>query len=266
MTPEEQAEQFQRFRESFASENALEDFSTKLIEVMKPLEQWGLLEELPKEHDGNLEKIFVRTREKEGFSAEAGRDVPDVLIKNVSARLQQSLNEQLPSVELAQQVFAWLRPRLVPTLKLNPNATDEAQDEAEAQVADVNKQFHAGEDTLVKGGESIGVEKLGLMKLEYAKQIEERGFSARFRRILAMLGMYAAIFTLCGFYIHSREPQAITELPNFIGLLALFAITIVASWLVSHYLWGTEIIPLLLLGMTLRLLTSKKWPSCWLPV
>ena len=33
-------------------------------------------------------------------------------------------------MELAQQVFAWLRPRLVPTLKLNLAATLKAQDDA----------------------------------------------------------------------------------------------------------------------------------------
>ena len=94
-TSEEQAEQFKRLKESFATEADLETFNTKIAEVMAPLEQWGLLEALPKEHNGNLEKIFVRTREGDGFSAEAGRDVPEILIKNASAKLQQSLNEKL---------------------------------------------------------------------------------------------------------------------------------------------------------------------------
>ncbi len=252
-TPEDQAEQFRRFRETLAPEGELESFSAKMAEVMKPLEQWGLLEELPKEHDANLEKIFVRTREKEGFSAEAGRDVPDVLIKNVSSKLQQSLNEKLSSVELAQQVFAWLRPRLVPTLTLNLNATHEAQDEAAAMVATVNKQYHAGEATLVNGGESITIDKLELLKLEYAAQIAERGMTSRLRRIFAILGMYTAIFTLCGFYIHVREPRAITDLSSFVCLLTLFVITIILAWFVSQYLWGTEVIPLLLLGMTVAI-------------
>ena len=63
-TDEERAEQFQRLKESLATETALETFDTKIAEAMAPLEEWGLLEELPKEHDGNIEKIFVRTRER----------------------------------------------------------------------------------------------------------------------------------------------------------------------------------------------------------
>ena len=57
-TDEERAEQFQRLKESLATETALETFDTKIAEAMAPLEEWGLLEELPKEHDGDKEKNF----------------------------------------------------------------------------------------------------------------------------------------------------------------------------------------------------------------
>ena len=80
--------------------------------------------------------------------------MPDVLIKNASAKLQQSLNEKLPSVELAQQVFAWLRPRLVPTLKLNLAATLKAQDDCGGSGCEVTKPFRAGENTLAEGRRS----------------------------------------------------------------------------------------------------------------
>ncbi len=248
-TPQEQEEQFQRFRASFDGENALETFGEKVTEAMAPLEQWGLLDELPKEHDGNLEKIFVRTRGGEGMSAEAGRDVPEVLIKNATARLQQSLNEKLTSVELAQQVFAWLRPKLVPTLTLNLDATHKAQDVAAAEVSKVTKPFHAGESILARGNEPIRLETLALLKLEHKAQLRGRSISDRFQRTLAVLGMFVAIYTLCGVYLHLNEPRAISDLVRMSSLLALFVVSVLLSWTVSHYLWGTEVIPLLLLGM-----------------
>jgi putative nucleotidyltransferase with HDIG domain len=252
-TDKEQAEQFKRLKESLATETALDAFYTKVAEAMAPLEEWGLLDELPKDHDANLEKIFVRTREGEGFSAEAGRDVPDVLIKNASAKLQQSLNEKLSSVELAQQVFAWLRLKLVPTLKLNLAATLKAQDSAAAAVAEVTKPFRTGENTLAKGGVAIDADTLKLLKLEYDSRLAQRGFGVKVRRALAILGMYLALYTLCGFYIYAREPRALNDLFRFVSLITLCCVTVLLADLVSHYLWGTEVIPLLLLGMTVAI-------------
>ncbi|MGI9429302.1 MAG: hypothetical protein ACR2NM_11635, partial [Bythopirellula sp.] len=108
-TLEERAAQFERFRQAFEDENALETYSKQVAEVMAPFEQWGLLDELPPEHkELNFEKIFVRLRESngEGFGAPASRDVADVRIENAAARLQSSLNGQIPSAEVAQRTFA----------------------------------------------------------------------------------------------------------------------------------------------------------------
>ena len=159
-TEEEQAEQFQRFREAFADENAIDTFQATITEVMVPLEQWGLLEPLPSDYDASFEKIFIRTRDGENFGAEAIRDVADVLITNVSAQLQQSLAERLPSLELAQHIYAWFEPRLVPTLALNIDATRKAQDEKAAEVPLQTKPYHAGEDRLARAGEPLNRETL----------------------------------------------------------------------------------------------------------
>jgi putative nucleotidyltransferase with HDIG domain len=252
-TDEERAEQFERLKESLATETALETFDTKIAEAMAPLEEWGLLEELPKEHNGDKEKIFIRTREGDGFSAEAARNVLDVLIKNASAKLQQSLNEKLSSVELAQQVFAWLKPRLKPTLKLNQAATLKAQDAAAAAVEQVTKPFRAGEHTLVKGGKEIDSEDLKLLRLEHDARLAHRGFGLKLRRALAVLGMYLALYTLCGFYVQAREPRVLQDLTRFISLIVTCCVTVLLAQLVSDYLWGTEIIPILLLGMTITI-------------
>ncbi|NOZ39348.1 MAG: HDIG domain-containing protein [Planctomycetes bacterium] len=253
-TPDERQAQFERFRKAFAEENAMEVFSERLTEVMAPFEQWGLLEELPVEHkDLNFEKIFIRSRapEGEGFGASAGRDVADVRIENAAARLQTALNEKLASAEVAQRTFAWLRPRLMTTLSLDLESTRKAQEEAAQETPEVPRSFHAGEDTLARANEPLTSESLELLRLEYEAKIEKSELGPRIRRTLAMLGMYVALYTLCGFYILTREPKAITELPRFVSLLSLASLTVVLGCVANRYQWGTDVIALLLLAMTL---------------
>ena len=80
----------------------MEVFSEKIAAVTAPFEQWGLLESLPPEHEEvNFEKIFVRTREGDIFSAEAQTSIAEVMIENAAVRLMQTLNEKLASDGLA---------------------------------------------------------------------------------------------------------------------------------------------------------------------
>jgi len=253
-TAEERTAQFVRFREAFTEENALEVYSEQLTAVMAPFEQWGLLEALPAEHkDLNFEKLFIRSREPggEGFGASAGRDVADVRIENAAARLQSSLNEKLASAELAQRTFAWLRPRLMKTLSLDLDATRKAQDEAAAETPQETRPFRAGEDTLARAKEPLTSESIELLRLEYEAKRDQQDFGTRIRRTLAVLGMYVALYTLCGFYIQTREPRALAELARFASLLTLVFLTVVIACVVNQYQWGTDIIPLLLMAMTL---------------
>jgi len=254
-TDQQRQEQFQRFREAFSEENALELFSEKMDAVMAPLEQWGLLDALPPEHEGvNFEKIFVRTREGDIFSAEAQTSVAEVLTDNAAALLQQTLNEKLTSVELSQRVFAWLRPRLMTTLTLNLDATRLAQEQAAEAVPVQTKLFRAGEDDLAEGGEQHDRKTIDLLELEYQSMISARDLGMRIRRTLAIWGMFIALFTLCGFFIYAREPAVLSDLLRFVSLLSLVMITVVLAHILSQYLGETAtVIPLLLFAMTVAI-------------
>lgn len=249
---EQRQEQFQRFREAFAEENALEQFGERMGEVMAPLEQWGLLETLPEQHqEVNSESIYVRRLEGEEFSAEAKTSITEVLIENASARLQQSLLEKLASAELAQRVYAWLKPRLKTSLTLNLAATREAQDLAADAVELQYKEFRAGRDKLAEAGVPLGAESLDLLQREHMQMIAERDLGSRIRRSLAIWGMFIALYTLCGFYIYVREPTVISDLIRFVSLLTLAILSVVLAHFVNQYLWDTAtVIPLLLFAMT----------------
>ena len=257
MTPteEQRKEKFQRFKTFFAEENALEQFTERMAEVMAPLEQWGLLEALPEEHqEVNSESIFVRRLDGEEFSAEAKTDITAVLIENASARLQQVLIEKLSSAELAQSVYAWLKPRLKTSLTLNLQATRDAQETAAEAVEDQFKYYRAGKDRLAVAGKPLGIESFPLLKLEHEQMVAERDLGSRVRRSLAIWGMFVALYTLCGFYIRVRDPNVIDNLVRFVSLLSLVMIAVLIAYWISPYLGGTvTIIPLLLLAMTVAI-------------
>ena len=254
---EELNAQFARFKEAFAGENALENFAAKLSEAMAPIEQWGLLEVFPSDLQANQEKIKVHSKTSAAFGAQT--EVPNVLIENVSDRLQQSLSEKLTSPELAQHIFAWLRPRLTPTLTIDEEATYEAQELAAEETPDQTKPFRAGEDILARAMDDDGnpaplsAESLELLRLEHDARIGERTFAQRVRRSAAVLGMFVALYTLCGVYLLTREPIVVTELLRLVTLLTLMALTVVTAKIIHHYSWGGDIIPLLLCGMALAI-------------
>lgn len=250
-TPEEQQEQLKRFREAFASEGAMDAFSDKLEEVMAPFEQRGLLKELPPEAQANTEKLLVRTKGSEAFGAQV--NVSDVRIKQAAAKLQQSLNEKLPSVEVAARAFAWLEPKLPETLTLNSKATLAAQDEAAAKVPEVTKPFVRGKDLLAEAGKPLNEDSLKLLRLEHEAQLAERSASARLHRSAAALGMFVALYTLSAFYLYRRDRRVIDELLRLVALLALFVLCVSLAKVVSQYAWGADVIPLLLFGMIIAI-------------
>lgn len=256
-TEEELDRQFDRFREQFTEEKALETFGAKLAEATASLEQWGLLEVFPSELEANQEKIEVRNKQSEGFGAKT--DVQDVLIDNAADKLQQTLNEKMPTLELSQRVFAWLRPRLKPTLMLDESATYAAQEAAASATPDQMRPFRAGVDVLARARDEQGrplplsADAIELLRLEYNAQLEQRRFSHRVRRSVAYLGMFVALYTLCGVYLYRRKPETINDLFQLVTLLTLVVLTVVAAKLINRYSWGGDIIPLLLCGMTLAI-------------
>lgn len=248
-TPEEQAAQFDRFREAFAGEKAMDAFSEGLEEVMAPYEQRGLLKELPVEAQANSEKILVKNAS--GFDAEV--PVSEVRIKQAAPKLQQSLKEKLPSVEVAERAFAWLEPKLPETLTLDAKATQASQDKAAAEVVEVTKPFVQGKDLLAEAGKPLNEDSLKLLRLEHEADLADRTASERLHRSAAALGMFVALYTLAGFYLYRRDRRVVDELLRLVALLGLFVVCVALAKVVSQYAWGADVIPLLLFGMVIAI-------------
>jgi cyclic-di-AMP phosphodiesterase PgpH len=247
LTPEEEAQRFVRLREALSGENALEQFSESLADAMAPLEQWGVLAPLPSDYGANFERIEIRKAGSEGFGVQ--KKVSEVTLEAAVAKLQQALNEEFGSLELAQGLFAWLNPRLRPTLTFNIEATEAAQTAAAEEVAIVTRPFQSGKDILAVAGKPLTPESLELLRIEQRAEIAQRSLSDRIERVAAVLGMFAGVFALSGFYASLRERRILDDLVRLTKLLLLAILTVGVAQIISQYSWGADVIPLLLFGM-----------------
>src|SRR5207344_1910012 len=136
--------------------------------------------------------------------------------------------------------------------KLNEEATRAEQDKAAAAVKPQTKNFPPG-SVLAHGGEPIAEPSLALLTLEHNTLLASRPFSARVAHSLAVLGMYMALYTLCGFYIYYREPRISNELSRLATLLVLVVLTVSLMVIASRDDWRAEVVPLLLFGMTIAI-------------
>ncbi|MEM6329028.1 MAG: HDIG domain-containing metalloprotein [Planctomycetota bacterium] len=254
-TAQEQAEQFARFKAALTAEGAAEQFKQSLDEVFAPLLRTGTLDKAPVDLGANVERIEVRA----AGSTEFGLVTPvaGVLLENVTSALQRGLQQKAPSIEVADRVFAWLRPRLPVTLRLDAEATRRSQQAAEDAVEPQLKLYEPG-DELADAGDPIDESEGILLELEYQKELESRTFEQKAARSLAVLGMYLALFMVGGFFAYRLDPHLLTDLPRLVTLL-LTIIAAVAAMLLTHpYHRMVEVIPLLLFGMTLAIASGQE--------
>jgi putative nucleotidyltransferase with HDIG domain len=255
-TAAEREQQFQKFHEALSAEGALDKFKTALKETFAPLIEKGLITKLPPEHDANRQTISIHPV---GTDTNALRSVPvsDVLVENATSSLQKSLQAKMSSQVIADRIFARAKTELPETLKLNVDATLAEQKKKEDAVEPQMDVFPAG-TVLAQANDANGVPQriddiaLEKLKKEYEKEQSARPFSAKFAHSLAVLGMYVALFVLCGFYIYHREPRVIEDLGQLATLLALVVVTVTLIVLTSND-WHAETVPLMLFGMTVAI-------------
>lgn len=252
-TPKEKAEAYQRFREALSGEGKLAKLKEDLADVLRPYEQRGLLQELQElsaNHKGNQLEIDVRDPNQPEVNLRA--KISDVMIVEAVVKLQKSLDTKLDSLEVSSRVFAWLAKRLPTTLKLNRPLSEAAEVKAAAEVKTVYSRIDAGKP-LAKAGEPLTEEKLSLLRMEHDAIAAKTGFSAKLYRSLAVLGMFLALNTLCGYYVYYRERRLLANLRRFGMLQALIVLTLGLCLIAARDDWRAELIPLLLFGMTVAI-------------
>jgi putative nucleotidyltransferase with HDIG domain len=258
-TREALEQQFDKFRAALAEAGAREAFTKALSESLDEARQNGLLDKFPEGFDANTDRVAVRPV---GNTVQTVLDVNTVLMGFALDRIRQSLAQKMQAqkitaTEVPNATSAWLRPRLPVTLKLNVEATREIQDKAVAGVEDVKTVYRPG-DVLASprvpdnatARVPLGEEQMNLIRHEYAAELGQRSFAANLGRSLAVLGMYFALYVLCGYFIYHREPRIMTDFRRLATLLSIVVVAVTLMIVTSHDDWRAELIPLMLFGMT----------------
>jgi cyclic-di-AMP phosphodiesterase PgpH len=251
----EQAELFRQFRAALTPQASLDGIERAVAEVFAPFEVRGLLTKLSEDlGPGNQEEIVTYAV---GHPEDKQiRRVSDVLIGD-GTTIRDALRKDPRLSAVADRLFAWLWPRLKPTLKIDPQATKQEIENAVRSVGPVVVEYAAGQ-TLAKAGEHLERAQVALLGTEYARAMEQRSPVALLRRAAAVTALVFAAFVLCGVYMRYRQRGPLASMTRLI-VLVLLAITAVvfAGWVAAPP-WRAELVPLLLFGMTMAIVYRRE--------
>ena len=263
-TPDQQQAEFEQFHDALASKEKLEKVYKAIDSAFAPLEQKGIIDKLPQQNDaGNQEQIFVHPLESPQFPQVV--QVSEVRSNEAAANLHKQLKDELGSNELAQRLFFWIKPKLVPplvpTLQLDVPATDAAQQDAREKVPEQYATFSPGfalaKEPLVAAGQVINEEKLELLKLEHEAYQNTLTSGRKIYRSLAFFGMLIAMYTLSGFYILYRAPSIYKNYRASV-LLGMFVIAVAMANMAADNRLRAESVPIMLFGMTVALVYHQE--------
>ena len=219
---------------------------------MAPIDETGVLKTVQHEFDkdgGNQEQIRVVTDD----SSEVPRlvAVDEVRIKNRLSELKKALDGQL-SATLARHTYAWfsVKDRLKETLTIDPQETEFAANQAANEVEPIVTEY-AADQILADGGVALTPEALILLKKEHDEMANQTSVARKLSLTCSHFGMYAAIFSLCGFYSIFRKREVLTNKQSLLRVLCLAVVTLLLCRFAAANFSETVLIPLLLFSMTI---------------
>ncbi len=244
-------EVFQKFRARLDTKEKQLEFDKAIDRAFADVENKGVLEKIQHGIDeGSQTEIDVHPL---GNAAEAARvQVADVLLGEAKVRLKARIEEELGEGAFADRVFGWIDPKLSGSLEIDRDATAKAKADA---VARTPKQFvrYAEGDLLAPAGKPITSEELVLLEREHDEYVRQQDARQRAGRALSMAGLFIAMFTLAGFYIHLHHREVLDDLGHVATLLGLSVATVVLCLFAAHENWQAEIVPLLVFAMTVAI-------------
>jgi putative nucleotidyltransferase with HDIG domain len=243
--------EFQRFRGQIDSKEKLLLFDKAIDLAFQDLVNSGVLEKIQHTYDeGSQNEIDVHPI---GNAAETTRvQVSDVILVEAKARLKTRLEEELGESAFVDRLFAWIEPRLSGTLEIDREGTDRAKREAVAKTPPQFIRYSEG-DVLAEANQPLTQDGVDLLRREHDEYLRQRDARQRIARTLAMLGMFAAMFALSGFYIHLHHRHLLDDLTDVLTLLGLSVTTILLCMLSAADAWQAEIVPLLIFAMTVAI-------------
>ncbi len=251
---------FNDLREALSADAELVKFEQAVHAAMSGYETDGLLVTLDHElGEGSQGAILVHDVGQPNYTHRV--EVTDVRIAEATTDLRQRLASEFEAAglpgkhveTLAQLAVSWVNNKKIPTtLTLNAEATRQAQDAAAGQVEPATNEYEPG-DKLATGGQPLSKEDLDRLLLEYRSQTAATPLSTKIRRSLADLGMYVALYVLCGVYIFYHERRLLTDFYRLSTLLGWTVATVALSMIAAIDQWRAETIPLMLFSTTMAI-------------
>lgn len=112
--------------------------------------------------------------------------------------------------------------------------------------------------TLVSGGNPLTPHDVEVLKREHQVHSEQLNWLDKLRYSLARIGVYLALYGLCGCYIYFHDRTLLSDLGRLTRLLAAVVITVSAAIFLARDSWRAECIPLVLFGMTLCIVNRRE--------
>lgn len=269
LSNEEQAELFRRMHEALAADPRLEKVGRAVQNAMTILTERGLIDQVQHELERySLVQIRVYLKQPSDSRVVTVDEIRvPVMKERLRKRLQDEMAreaESLPNADvLASLLFHWFENQSLPaTLKFNGEATKQAADEAEAAVPQQMRRFRVGDPILGVVTEAspspdhpaLNESQLSLLAAEHAAYVTSWSWPRMLNYVTARLGLFVAVFTLCGIYLWYDHPNWLIEWRQYLTLLLLFSVATIAA----YWLWRApiraEVVPIAIFAMVVTLL------------
>lgn len=261
VTEEQRRQAYEQLRETLSEDKELERLKAGVALGLAPFRASGLLKNLAHEPDQASQiEIYVYSP---GFKQVAQRyaveqvripEVQKTLHDRLTIALQSQYMDPAKARQTAQRLYEYLSPNLPVTLTFNRDETLAAGEAAAAKVEPRLTAYAPGDKLRgVSAGAPLTPDARNLLQAEHEAFVEQMSLQEKVIHGLADIGMYIALFTLCGFYILRRERQVIDDLRSFTVLLAFVVITVALVWVAADDTWRLELVPMLVFGMTLTI-------------
>jgi len=242
---------FQKFRSQLDTKGKQLEFDKAIDRAFADVEKVGVLEKIQHGIDeGSQTEIDVHPL---GNSGEMTRvQVADALLGEAKVQLKARLEEELGAGAFAGRVFKWIEPKLSGSLEIDRDSTATAKTDAIQKTSQQYVRYAAG-DLLAGAGTPITTDDLVLLRREHDEFVRQQEARQRAGRAVAMFGLFVAMFTLAGFYIHLHHREVLDDLGHVATLLGLAVATVVLCMFAAGDAWRAEILPLLVFAMTVAI-------------
>ncbi len=150
------------------------------------------------------------------------------------------------------------------SLKLDKEGTAAEAEEAAEKTCRVQTYPWVGH-TIAKAGHPLTPEAAAMLRAEHELMVGNLSAAQGALRFAASVGMFVALFTLCGSFIFRREPRLLYDPGNSARSWIVLTFSVLVASVVATDNWRAEMIPVLVFGMTIAIAYRQELPLCFRP-